>query len=273
MSGVAIITGASSGLGEALALELHQRGWKVGLIARREPQLLALVEKMGTNAAYAIADVVDAAATTAAVRALEDSLGMCDLMVANAGIGTFTTARNWDTEAITKVLKVNTLGAIHAVGAVIPDMVERGSGHVAVVSSVAGYRGLPGFGAYSSSKAAVSNFFEALRGELRPRGIAVTSIHPGFVATPLTDVNQFDMPFIISAEKAARIMAKGLEKQKKQINYPWQMAVVMGLARHLPVWLWDAIIKVGNPVGRKGHPPTKSSARDTIDGEKKEGDS
>jgi short-subunit dehydrogenase len=251
MKGVAVITGASSGLGEALARELHGRGWKVGLIARREEQLRELVSSLGENADFAAADVSDVEATEGAVRQLEQSLGPCDLMVANAGIGTFTSSHNWDTAEVTKVLRVNTLGVIHAVGAVIPQMVARGSGHVAVVSSVAGYRGLPGFGAYSASKAAVTNFFEALRGELIPRGIAVTSIHPGYVETPLTDTNNFKMPFIIPAEKAALIMAKGLEKRKKEINYPWQMACLMGLARHLPNWIWDLAVSRANPSMKK----------------------
>lgn len=247
MKGVAIITGASSGLGEALAQELHQRGWKVGLIARREAQLQELVQNLGDGAACAAADVTDAAATESAVRQLEQSLGPCTLMVANAGIGTYTNCRNWDTADMTKVFQVNVLGVIHSLGAVIPQMVEKRSGHVAVVSSFAGYRGLPGFGAYSASKAAVSNYFEALRGELIPMGIAVTSIHPGYVKTPLTDTNNFNMPFIISAEKAARIMANGLEKKKKEINYPWQMSFIMGLARRLPNWAWDLAFSKANP--------------------------
>jgi short-subunit dehydrogenase len=247
MKGVAVITGASSGLGEALARELHLRGWKVGLIARRTDQLKALADSLGEGATYSPADVSDAEATVSAVRQIEQSLGPCTLMIANAGIGTYTSSKNWETSEITQVFKVNTLGVIHAIGAVIPQMVERGSGHVAVVSSVAGYRGLPGFGAYSASKAAVSNFFEALRGELIPRGIAVTSIHPGYVETPLTDTNNFSMPFIIPAEKAARIMANGLEKRKKEINYPWQMANMMRLARVLPNWAWDLVVSKSNP--------------------------
>jgi short-subunit dehydrogenase len=250
MKGVAIITGASSGLGEALARELHGRGWKVGLIARREEQLRALADSLGDGAAHATADVASVEDVEEAVAQLQQSLGPCTLMIANAGIGTYTTCRNWETAAVTRVLQVNTLGVIHTIGAVIPQMVERGSGHVAVVSSVAGYRGLPGFGAYSASKAAVSNLFESLRGELIPMGIAVTSIHPGYVETPLTDSNKFKMPFLIPATKAARIMANGLEKRKKEINYPWQMACLMGMARHLPNWAWDMAVSGANPASK-----------------------
>ena len=244
---VAIITGASSGIGEAVAIALAQRGWKVGLIARREDRLQALKARIGEDAAIAAADVTDRAGLEAAIAQLQQTLGPCDLMLANAGIGETVSGTRFSTDAALKVIDVNVNGVIHAIGAVIPQMVERGSGHVAVVSSVAGYRGLPGFGAYSASKAAVTNFFEAQRGELIPRGIAVTSIHPGYVETPLTDTNNFSMPFIIPAEKAARIMANGLEKRKKEINYPWQMANLMRLARVLPNWAWDLAVSKANP--------------------------
>ena len=135
--------------------------------------------------------------------------------------------------------RLNVEGVVYSVGAVLPEMLARKSGHLAVVSSVAGFRGLPTLAAYSGSKAAVTTFFESLRVDLRRSKIAVTAIHPGFIATPLTARNKAPMPFLISAERAAVIIADGLEKRRSDITFPWQMRLLMGLARRVPNWLWD----------------------------------
>jgi short-subunit dehydrogenase len=252
MSGnqVAIVTGASSGIGAALAKELHGRGMSVGLIARREAPMQALVQELGDRAAYAIADVVDREGLRTAVKQLEEQLGACSLLIANAGIGGPTSAKRWEpktADTILRIMDVNYRGVVHAVDAVLPGMLSRGSGQLSVVSSVAGYRGLPMFGGYSSSKAAVTNLFEALRIELEPKGIVVSTIHPGFIETPLVEDNQFSMPFLIQADKAARIMATGLERGRSEINLPWQMATLMGIIKHLPVWLWDWLVSRARP--------------------------
>jgi short-subunit dehydrogenase len=132
---------------------------------------------------------------------------------------------------------------MYSVGAVLPGMLERGRGHIAAVSSVAGFRGLPASGFYSGSKAAVTTFLESLRVDLRSRGIAVTSINPGYIATPLTAKNRFRMPFLMSAERAAVIIADGLERRPAELTFPWQMKLFMNFARLLPNWAYDRVIR------------------------------
>lgn len=243
---VAIVTGASTGLGEALARELGRRGWKVGLIARRPELLDALadeIRKAGGEAAAATADVTDRAAIDGAVRALEATLGPCDLLVANAGGSQPSPATRVPVDAVVDVMKLNYFGVVNTVGAVLPGMLERRSGHIAAVSSVAGFRGLPAHGAYSASKAAVSTLFESFRTDLKGTGIAVTTIHPGFVETPLTAKNKFPMPFLMKADRAARIMADGLEARKADVTFPWQMAWLFRyLVAPMPRWIWDLAV-------------------------------
>ena len=245
---VAIVTGASSGIGAALARELARRGWKVGLVARRAALLEALaaeIRALGGEAAFADADVTDRAATEAAVRALEAALGPCDLLVANAGTGAPTPAHAMPVDTILAIMRLNYDGVVHAAAAVLPGMLERRRGRLAVVSSVAATRGLPGTGAYSASKAAISTLWEAMRVDLRDRGVACTAIHPGFVDTPLTRKNRFAMPWILPAERAARICADGLEAGRTDITFPWQMLWLSRLMRRLPNWLWDRVAPRG----------------------------
>lgn len=242
---VTIITGASTGIGASLARELARRGHAVGLVARRRELLDALAAEIvaaGGKAAVAAADVTDKDSIGPALARLQVELGPCDLLVANAGIGDPSHAKKVPVEVTERVLQLNVFGVLYAAGAVLPGMLERGSGHLAVVSSVASARGLPGSGAYSASKAAVSTLFESWRVDLRPHGIAVTAIHPGFIRTPLTDKNRFPMPFLMESDLAARIIADGLQKRRSDITFPWQMALVMVLLRRLPNCLYDRIM-------------------------------
>jgi len=248
---VAIITGASSGIGEAVAEELGRRGWKVGVIARRADRLQALVERIGSGASAAAADVTDREGLQDAIGQLEQTLGPCDLLIANAGIGETVSGTRFDTDAALRVIDVNVNGVIHAIGAVIGAMVERGSGHIAVTSSVAGYRGLPGFGAYSASKSCVTTLVESLRVDLRNRGVSMTAIHPGFVVSELTANNTFSMPFLVKTERAGKIIVDGLERQKSIICFPWQMRCLMWLVKHLPDWLYDRAVGAASPTSPK----------------------
>jgi short-subunit dehydrogenase len=237
---VAVITGASSGIGWALAKALTKEGCKVGLMARRQDKLVALAEEIhaaGGTSAIAAADVGDRAATVAAIRDLAVRLGPVDLLVANAGVGAPTTLEPLNVEAQEKMFRVNVLGVIYAIEAALPDMLTRGRGHIAAVSSLAAYKGLPGESGYTASKAAVNTFMEGLRIQLRDRNIAVTTICPGFVATPMTEVNQFKMPFLLTADEAARRIVGALRRRKKVFDFPWQMALLMKLTAWLPDWV------------------------------------
>jgi short-subunit dehydrogenase len=237
---VAIVTGASSGIGHALARALGKQGCRVGLIARRTEQLAELatiIEQEGGVAAFAAADVIDRQQTVAAIHDVAARLGPVDLLVANAGVGAPTVLEPLNVSDIEKMFQVNTLGVVYAIEAVLPQMLERGCGHIAAVSSMAAYKGLPGESGYTASKAAVSTFMEGLRIQLRDRRIAVTTICPGFVKTPMTDVNEFHMPWLLEADDAARRILRALRRRVKVYNFPWQMSLFMKLVRLAPDWL------------------------------------
>ena len=243
---VAIITGASTGIGAALARELGKRGWAVGLVARRLDlleQIAAEIRAAGGSAAAATADVTARDQVEAAVTALEAALGPCDLLVANAGAGGPASANKVPIEAAISQMRLNYEGVVYATGAVLPGMLERRSGHLAVVSSLAAHRGVPGSGPYCASKAAVSTLYESFRLDLAGTGIAVTTIHPGFVTTPLTERLRQPMPFVMSAERAAVIIADGLERRRLDISFPWQTATLMNVMRVVPAPLWAWLIR------------------------------
>jgi short-subunit dehydrogenase len=237
---VAVVTGASSGIGWALCKELAARGCKVGLLARRRQQLEQLakeIEHAGGTAALAAADVGNREQTLEAIHALSATLGPVDLLVANAGVGAPTLVDPINIGDIEKMIRVNLLGVIYSIEAVLPEMLKRGNGHLAAVSSMASYKGLPGESAYCASKAGVNIYMEGLRIQLRDRGIAVTTICPGFVKTPMTAVNEFHMPFVMEAETAARRIARALERRVKVYNFPKRMSVLMKFTALLPDWM------------------------------------
>jgi len=237
---VAVITGASSGIGWALARELARQGARVGLLARRRGNLTRLADEItasGGTTALAAADVIDREATVAGIRDLAARLGPIDLLVANAGVGFPTTVNPLNMEQVEKMFRVNVFGVIYAIEAALPAMLQRRTGHIAAVSSMAAYKGLPGESGYCASKAAVNTFLEGLRIYLRDKGIAVTTICPGFVETPMTAVNKFHMPWLMSADRAAVLIARALARRKKVFNFPRRMGALMWLTRWLPDWL------------------------------------
>jgi NAD(P)-dependent dehydrogenase (short-subunit alcohol dehydrogenase family) len=240
-----LITGASSGIGEALAVEWGRRGAAVGLLARRAEllgEVAAKVEAAGGRALSVAVDVRDAEAVRAAVSKVIERFGQIDVLVANAGKGELTLARSFDIEVVTDVLSVNVLGALNTVAAVLPSMLERKAGQIVGISSLAAYRGFPGSGAYCASKAALSTFFESLRVELRPANIYVTIIHPGFIDTPMTRGRNQKMPFLQDAGRAARLMIRAVEARRRTYAFPWQLAAFARFGRWLPAALYDRML-------------------------------
>lgn len=245
-SRVVLITGASSGIGRGLGVQLARRGAMVGLLARREDALREVVDEIAAHGGKAIAlpaDVTDANAVRGAVEALSREFGPIDLVIANAGVGATVAARNLEPEGVAKIFNVNVIGVVNCVTAVIPRMIERGRGQLAVISSLAAYRGLPKSAAYCSSKAAVSALFESLRVDLRPQGIEVTIIHPGFIKTPLTAGRQAKLPFLLEVDDAARKIIRAIEKRKKSYAFPWQLATVVRAGMLMPNFLYDWIVR------------------------------
>lgn len=237
---VAVITGASSGIGWSLAVALAKEGCPVGLIARRGDKLAELaaqIQSSGGRVACAVADVANREQVIAAVASIRQALGPIDVLVANAGVGMPTALPPSNISDVETMLRVNTLGVIYAINAVLPEMLERRTGHLAAISSLAAYKGLPGESGYCASKAAVNAYMEGLRIQLRSHGIAVTTVCPGFVSTPMTAVMDNPMPWLIDADEAARRIVRALRRRRKVYNFPWQTALLMRLTRWLPDWV------------------------------------
>jgi short-subunit dehydrogenase len=238
----ALITGASSGIGSALAVELSRRGWRVGLLARRREALEALRERIaegGGEADVLTADVSDPDAVSRAVAELIALRGTIDLAVANAGISQSGPVAKIDPEQARAIFRTNVEGTMNLIAAVLPSMLERGSGHIVGIASLAGFRGLPGSAFYSASKAAMRALLEGARVELAPKGILVTTINPGFIRTPMTEANRFRMPFLMESEEAARRIADAIDGRKKEVDFPPPMSFFVLLARLLPNAVWD----------------------------------
>lgn len=242
---VVFLTGASSGIGEALAIEIAKQGAILGLLARREELLKTLAEKCeaaGAAARVFACDVVDADAVLRAADALRAEFGRIDILIANAGIGGKTSGIDvYRPEQVKKVIDINLMGSVNAVYAVLPQMLERGSGQLVAISSLAGFRGLPKSAAYSASKGAMTNYFESVRLDVQNRGVAVTIIQPGFIKTPLTSGRQNKMPFLMELEDTVPMFLKAIEKRKKFAAFPWQLASFVRLGRIFPAWLYDKI--------------------------------
>jgi short-subunit dehydrogenase len=242
---VIFITGASSGIGRALAVEFARRGASLGLLARRAEvlqEIVAEVEKAGGRALALAADVRDAGAVSRAAEELRKAFGAIDVLVANAGVGATTDARQLKAEAVAEVININVIGAVNSATAVLPAMVERNEGQLVVISSLAAYRGLPKSAAYCASKAAVSAFFESLRVDLRGTKVDVTIIHPGFIKTPLTEGRQANMPYLMELDDAVQKIVRAIEARKKSYAFPWQLASIVRAAMIMPVPLYDRII-------------------------------
>lgn len=242
---VVFLTGASSGIGEALAVAMAARGARLGLLARRAEllrEIAAKCEKHGVKTLCFAADVIDEAAVREAAEAMRAEFGRIDILVANAGIGgNNAETRDLAPAAVKKVIDVNLLGAVNAVAAVLPEMLDRGEGQLVAVSSLAGFRGLPKSAAYSASKAGMTAFFESVRLDVQRRGVFVTIIQPGFIKTPLTAGRHNKMPFLMELDASVPLFLRAIERRKKFAAFPWQLATIVRAGRLFPAWLYDRI--------------------------------
>ncbi len=246
------LTGASSGIGEALARHYAAQGATLGLLARRADFLRDLRTSLPTTAEIYPCDVRDLAAVKAAAEDFIARYGVPDVVIGNAGVshGTLTEFAE-DAAVFQQIMDINVIGMVHAFHPFVEPMLSRGSGTLVGIASVAGYRGLPGASAYSASKAAAISYCESLRVELHGTGVQVTTICPGYIATPMTQKNPYPMPFIISAGDFARRCARDIAAGKSHSVIPWQMAIVAKLLRVIPNVLYDAAFS------RAGRKPRK----------------
>jgi short-subunit dehydrogenase len=249
--GHVVITGASGGLGVAIARRYAAAGATLGLIARRAQELDRFAATCAGTCATHAADVRDSAAMRAAAADFTSQHGVPDIVIANAGvsIGTLTEAPE-DEQAFRDVFDINVIGMVNTFQPYIAPMRSRGGGVLVGIASVAGYRGLPGSGAYSASKAATISYLESLRVDLR--GITVITLCPGYIVTAMTDKNPYWMPFIMTADEAANKIAVIIEKRKTYAVIPWQMAVVARLMHVLPRFLFDPL------AARSGRKPRRT---------------
>jgi short-subunit dehydrogenase len=239
------LTGASSGIGRALALLMAERGEQIAVSARNAEALAALAAEPragGRITAFPV-DVADAAAVAHTATMIEAALGLLDIAVFNAGTHEPVDVAAFDPAPFRRLMEINFFGTVNGLAAVLPSFVKRRAGHVAIVSSVAGYRGLPQASSYGATKAALINLAESLKLDLDRASVAISLINPGFVRTPLTDRNTFPMPFLMEVEPAARRIIKGLDRRAFEITFPRRFTWLVKLARILPYPLYFWLIR------------------------------
>jgi short-subunit dehydrogenase len=247
------LTGASSGIGEALARHYAAGGATLGLLARRGDLLRSLKASLDAPGDIYPCDVRDLAAVCAAADDFIARFGVPDLVIGNAGVSFGTLTEHAEDAAVFReVLDINVMGLVNTFHPFVRPMRNRGSGTLAGIASVAGFRGLPGATAYSASKAAAIRYLEGLRVELRSSGVRVTTLCPGYIATPMTSRNPYPMPFILQADDAARRFARAIASGTSYAVIPWQMAIAGRVLAVLPNWLYDRLVARG---GRKPRKP------------------
>jgi NAD(P)-dependent dehydrogenase (short-subunit alcohol dehydrogenase family) len=249
------ITGASSGIGAALAAHYSRQGAVLGLCARRLAPTQALLSALRADGACYQADVTEAPALQAAAADFVRRFDVPDIVIANAGVGAGTLTENpEDLPVFRRIMDTNVLGVVVTFQPFVEPMRARRSGTLVGIASVAGFRGLPGGGAYSASKAAAITYLESLRVELHGSGVSVVTICPGYIRTPMTQANRYRMPFLIDADDAARRMARVIAAKRRLAVIPWQMALVSLALRRLPRWLFDRLFARA-PRKARGLPP------------------
>jgi NAD(P)-dependent dehydrogenase (short-subunit alcohol dehydrogenase family) len=240
---IVLVTGAGSGLGRQLALTLAAEGAAIAAVDLKPEPLDALAAELHNHPfAWAVADVTDRSALRPAVEKLQERLGPVDLLIANAGIGRETSALDFRGEDFEAQIRVNLIGVANSVEAVLPGMLQRRRGHLAAISSLASYRGLPFMAGYCAGKAGVNSLMEALRAELRPYNIDVTTICPGWIRTPLTENIRVDKPHLMEVDFAARRIVEAIRKRRPFFAFPPPVVRRLRLLRWLPCRLSDWLI-------------------------------
>jgi short-subunit dehydrogenase len=250
-STLVVLTGAANGIGRATAFALAERGYRLGLLDRDDVSLnsvAAQLRALGSTVAVRAADVRVAAALRTAIQEFEAELGPTDVVVACAGVGTLSSATDLDVEGFRRMLEVNVLGVAHTIEAVLPGMFARGKGHIVGIASVAGYRGLPWMPGYSASKAAVATYLEGLRPALKRRGVRITTVYPGFVATGMTLETPFRNPVkMLTSVQAAAYLVRAVERRPRDYTFPLSARLGMGFLRRLPSFVFDRLMDQAGP--------------------------
>ncbi len=238
------ITGASSGIGESLARHYATQGAQLGLVARRADWLERVAAGISPRPEVYVCDVRDVAQLKSAANQFIEKHGVPDIVIANAGVsrGTLTEIED-DLAAFQEVFDINVMGMVNTFHPFVDAMKTKGSGTLVGIASVAGFRGIPGGGAYSASKAAAISYCESLRVELRPSGVSVVTICPGYIRTPMTAVNKFKMPFLIDVDQAVIRFARAIDAKTSFTVIPWTMGIAGRVLRILPNWIYDRIFQ------------------------------
>lgn len=248
---IAWITGGGSGIGQALAVRLVRAGWTVAVSGRRPEALQETAQLADGNVHAYPLDVSDLEAMRQTAARIESELGPLGLVVLNAGMGQFVKLDNLRAETFAAHMRVNYLGVVNGIDAVVQAFRRRHAGHIVIVASVAGYRGVPRAATYGPTKAALINLAESLRFALEREGITISVCNPGFVATPMTEGSRFPMPFLMSADAAAERLYRGILKQKFEIAFPRRFVLLLKLFRCLPYALYFPIVRAFTSAKRR----------------------
>lgn len=244
---VAVITGASSGIGAELGRRYAQKGMRVALLARREGRLREVEQEIistGGEAKVFVCDVGDRSEVLSAIREIISCWGRVDLAIANAGVANVHTADEFNLDLIESTYKVNLFGALNLASAVLPQFKLQGRGHLVGISSLASYRGLPNLLSYGGSKSALNRDFEAIRNWVYKYNIHVSIICPGFIKTEMTDGKPLSQPLSLTLERAVDKIERAIHKRKRFYAFPWPMAMAMRFLYVLPGWLFDPIARL-----------------------------
>ena len=239
------ITGASSGIGKALAIKFAKEGWKVAISARRENLLNEIAKTYNDIFPYPL-DVTDSNKCELVFNSIKEKFKNVDISVFSTGIHDPKSEKSLDLNKVRQIMEVNFFGTINSVNAVYKYYKERKSGQISIVSSVAGYRGLPAGGAYCASKSALTSFTESLNFDMKRKNVRVSLISPGFIKTPMTDQNDFPMPMIKTPEFAAEEIYNGLIKKNAfEIHFPKSFTFIMKILQILPNWAYFKLVEKG----------------------------